>query len=64
MIAGTLRGAVDHLRGLAAHNRLGTILEGRRMESEVKVGVTGLGSCPSSGTLEVCSELVWTLQSS
>jgi hypothetical protein len=62
MIVAMLRGAADHI--FVAQIRLGTILEGRRMESEVKVGVTGLGSCPSSGTLEVCSELVWTLQSS
>lgn len=36
MIAAMLRGAADHL--LVAQIRLGSILEGRRMESEVKVG--------------------------
>ena len=61
MIAAMLRGAADHL--LAVQIRLGTILEGRRMESEVKVGYDVAGRV-SSGALEVCSELVWTLQSS
>jgi len=36
MIVAMLRGAADHI--FVAQIRLGTILEGRRMESEVKVG--------------------------